>query len=662
MRVRLFVYSIASLLLFSPDSQAFNEQSFEIRLRESLKSSSLTPTQKARHILNRMGYGGNPLSETQRLDKLNSDKAIIDFMKEQLANLSGSTPPSPVDDVLEASLSVDPKALCQRSKDRKDERGQLIWCREGLTNPMAAGEPGTITGKIKKLSDVVEAKRAASDLSPKDPTLKEQLETAMRNYSNFAGGLHWALKRQQAAKAIIEEDYVFRRQLFDFWANHFNVTLDKIGSKRFFEYIPVIENNISGSFHQLLSATAHSPAMLVYLENFRSGRLWKRVRAEARSKAAKSCPRRTPNRLSCIQRIVKRVISEQGVINENYARELIELHTFGEGPGVNYGQHAVQEASKILSGWAVRFGEVDTFQFIREYHVGGKKQLFLKPTITIRGGAQEEGELLLTHLANHPATAKNISQKLVKRFVSENMEHTKGLVQKMTQSFSATRGDLLSLYRIMLSSPEFWAEATYESKAVRPFDRYVRIVRGLGIKVNRESKNYQSQVERLKTLAEQVTNRSRLEGQDIFSCTPPTGYPDDSSHWLSVGSAVRSITNAFLIEDLAYNAWAFSEENPDFASNWTPEMAHSNFWHFFIQNASSLSASSPNRIFSASEATVLSEEIDRRFDFELLTGRRARLYNLDLSKLDRINVRGYTLLPARTELTLYFGSEQASKY
>jgi len=655
---RLILVSVFSFSVLTP---AMDEGTFERALQDSLKRSPLTATQKARHVLNRMGYGGNPLSEKQHLDRLNTDEEIIHFVKEQLENL-GSPSSQEADDVFAKHLSTDPKAICEQltnAQNKAEEKNKpqyepakLEWCREGLT-------PKTITGKTDVLAEVERLRQALvsaqgdSNKDKQNEILKEKALTAVFDYNHLALRMYHGVIVRQVARAILEEKKSFHNQLFDFWFNHFNVSLEKVGGKGIYQYTPVIENNLSGKFSDMLFATAQSPQMLLYLENYLSGRKHEAITKEAKTESAKKCPVGKKNRGACIRTVTRQVVQRHRndiVINENYARELIELHTFGEGPGVHYFQHAVQESAKILSGWSVKWGGRDEFQFNPAWHVGGKKVLFVHPTITINEGGKDEGDILLRYLAYHPVTARNISKKLVNRFVSEKASLNHRLVNQLTRSFVATQGDLPSLYRTLLSSPEFWSAQAFQSKAVRPFDRHVRMVRAMGIQVDPRADNYALQIDRLLQVANEIVTRSNGDGQSLFRCLPPTGYPDDSSHWLSLGSMVRSVVSGFKAEDVTVRARALESKNPA-ADSWYAT------WHFFLKNGLALSAN------STVPTSQIAEDLNRRFDYELLTGRAASDKTLHTSKMDKIRVgREYQLLPTRTEMTLHFGSEQASKY
>jgi hypothetical protein len=176
------------------------------------------------------------------------------------------------------------------------------------------------------------------------------------------------------------------------------------------------------------------------------------------------------------------------------------------------------------------------------------------------------------------------------------------------------------------------------------------MVRAMGIQVDPRADNYALQIDRLLQVANEIVTRSNGDGQSLFRCLPPTGYPDDSSHWLSLGSMVRSVVSGFKAEDVTVRARALESKNPA-ADSWYAT------WHFFLKNGLALSAN------STVPTSQIAEDLNRRFDYELLTGRAASDKTLHTSKMDKIRVgREYQLLPTRTEMTLHFGSEQASKY
>jgi len=672
LRYVFYLACVVSCLGLAEGHPVFSEAAFETQLRETLRTSSLTSTQKAKHVLNRMGYGGNPLSSTQRLDRLNTDEKIIDFIKAQLANVS-SFSVTPADYVFSQKMSKNPEQICAEVKARGDKIAQVQWCRPGLTT-QSITPSSDILGEFHRLSMVY-----SNRLNERDP---EALLSAQFDLSHFGGSMFGALKARQAARALVDETHSFKHQLFDFWFNHFNVSLEKTAGKLLYQYIPVIEQKMMGSFHDLLLATARSPAMLFYLDNFTSGRTWSAVRAQALADASTSCSQPAgPQRQTCVRAVVRRALARHIVVNENYARELIELHTFGEGPGVHYQQRDVELAAQILSGWTIEWGLTDHFKFEPAFHIGGDKTLFARPLTVFHNKTNAgEGRALVSYLADHEVTARNISKKLIHRFVSEDQNFTRPLADHLSKWFQQTKGHLPSLYRVLLSSAEFWAPQAYESKAVRPLDKHARMARALGIRVvinPRDPEVTQRQIGRLSQISDRVLESATNEGQNIFACTPPTGFPDSSSHWLSIGSVLVNINQAFKVEDKAFNQAALTQADLGAASlpgRTTNDplggLMWKSMWYYFLDNSSTLRAPASGLVaLSGTQSTILMNHLNQRFDFEFLTGRKNSNMIMSSGQMDRVRlydpqarVNYYQLLPVRTQMSLHFGSEQASRY
>src|SRR5258708_18691195 len=227
----------------------------------------------------------------------------------------------------------------------------------------------------------------------------------------------------------IESKRQLAEELDDFWFNHFNVYYDK-GSDRFL--IPAYDRdaippNVLGTFRDMLEAIAHSPAMLFYLDNFQSVR----PDMDAKNKNRK----------------VKRGL------NENYGRELMELHTLGVNGG--YTQKDVTEVARCFTGWTLlepRRG--GGYVYNDNFHDKGEKVVL--GHVIPAGGGQDDAEKVLDILATHPSTAHFISKKLAQRFVSDNPPDS--LVDKMAKTFLSSNGDIREVMRVMLASKEFWSE------------------------------------------------------------------------------------------------------------------------------------------------------------------------------------------------------------
>ena len=285
--------------------------------------------------------------------------------------------------------------------------------------------------------------------------------------------------------------------LADFWFNHFNIYQQK-GDDRFM--VPayereVIRPHVLGKFRDLLLATAQSPAMLIYLDNYQSV-------AEGTARGRKK--RARPND------------GEKHGLNENYARELMELHTMGVDGG--YTQKDVTEVARCFTGWTVKNpAEGGGFEFDRATHDNGAK-VVLDVRIP-KGGGMQDGLKVLDVLIHHRSTAHFISRKLAIRFVSDNPP--KSLVDRMAQTFTKSGGDIREVMQTMLDSDEFWSEKTYRTKMKSPLEMVASAVRALG-----------SDVDYADALADKIAEA----GEPLYKKQEPTGYSNSSEEWLNTAS------------------------------------------------------------------------------------------------------------------------------
>jgi uncharacterized protein (DUF1800 family) len=308
-----------------------------------------------------------------------------------------------------------------------------------------------------------------------------------------------ALKRdyvQQLSEAKLLRAVASERQLqevmVDFWFNHFNVFSGKADEAAL---LPDYESrvllpNALGTFPKLLEATAHSPAMLVYLDNWRS-----------------SVPR-------------PKAKQRRG-INENYARELLELHTLGVDGG--YKQEDVVEVARCFTGWTVVDPRKDPrFTFKPEMHDFGQK-IVLGHLIPAGGGVEDAGEVLHI-LETHPSTARFVAQKLVRRFVSDDPPDA--LVRRVADTYLATKGDIRAMLRTIFASPEFWSRKALRAKVRTPLELVAASVRALDAQI---------------TDPLQLAKVVARIGQPLYGAQPPTGYPDVAQGWLSSGALLARI-------------------------------------------------------------------------------------------------------------------------
>ena len=278
-------------------------------------------------------------------------------------------------------------------------------------------------------------------------------------------------------------------QLVDFWYNHFNVFLDK-GADRYL--VPTYEReairpHVLGKFRDLLEATAKSPAMLFFLDN------WESVGATAPQRGNAKRPVRG--------------------LNENYARELMELHTLGVDGG--YTQKDVTEVARCFTGWTIRQPrEGGDFFYNDRVHDKGAKTV-LGATIPA-GGGRDDAEKVLDILARHPATARFISRKLAQRFVADDPPQK--LIDKMAKTFRDKNGDIREVMKTMLTSDEFFSQAAYRAKVKTPFEMIVSAVRATGARVD---------------FAFPLANQIAQLGEPLYRKLEPTGYSDANSEWVN---------------------------------------------------------------------------------------------------------------------------------
>ncbi len=338
----------------------------------------------------------------------------------------------------------------------------------------------------------------------------------------------------------------------DFWFNHFNVSLTKNDCA---EFIPGYERDVIrpgalGHFGDLLLATAKSPAMLYYLDNFNSSAATNRFPQAARAAALRqpapyrqSNPDRQPAADSASMNMTTPPVPQkrppQG-LNENYAREVMELHTLGVDGG--YTQQDVTEAARVLTGWTVypmgvngkngrdglnRLGE-DRMQRLGFVHEGdflfnANRHDIGEKTVLGRhfgpDGGYQEGVQLLDMLAHHPSTAHFIARKIAVRFVND--DPPAALIDRMAKTFLDKNGDIRELLMTMVKSPEFWNAQALREKTKSPFELAIGAVRGLHATVNQPYQLY---------------NWVSRMGERKYYYQAPTGFPDKGAYWINTGS------------------------------------------------------------------------------------------------------------------------------
>lgn len=297
-----------------------------------------------------------------------------------------------------------------------------------------------------------------------------------------------ALSVQELIAATIMRQWHSERQLFetmvDFWGNHFSIFIGKQGCRvlKTDDDFKVIRPNALGKFRDLLYASAHSPAMLVYLDQ-----------ADSRGEAP----------------------------NENYARELMELHTIGVESG--YLHHDVEEVARALTGWTVvgprnRNMEFGAYYFNPDIHDNGEKHVL---GMMIHPSGEDEGMMILDMLASHPSATQFISRKLAGRFISDSPSLE--VVNSLAQVFTGSDGDIRQLLRALFQSDAF--KSSVGQKFKKPLDFFISALRVTDATVTRNTRRLQEHL--------------RLLGQVPFTWQPPDGFPDKQEYWATSSSMLE---------------------------------------------------------------------------------------------------------------------------
>jgi len=345
------------------------------------------------------------------------------------------------------------------------------------------------------------------------PQQREEL-LAMRN----PGAVVVTELQQAKILRAVYSDRQLEEVMTDFWFNHFNVFINK-GADRYLTTAyerDVIRPHALGKFKDLLVATAKSPAMLWYLDNWDS--------VGANSEFARNGGERPQNRPFAHGRFghpinprVQQARQQQAKrapkgLNENYARELMELHTLGVDGG--YSQQDVTEVAKVFTGWTIdkplRGAE---YKFDEQRHEPGPKFVLGQ---NIKENGEKEGMQVLDLLSRSPATAHFISKKLAMRFVSDDPPQP--LVDSMSDTFLKTDGDIREVLRTMFQSPEFWAPDAYRAKVKTPFEFVVSSIRATDADV---------------TNAMPLVATLNKMGEPLYQQQPPTGYSMKADAWVN---------------------------------------------------------------------------------------------------------------------------------
>jgi uncharacterized protein (DUF1800 family) len=319
------------------------------------------------------------------------------------------------------------------------------------------------------------------------------------------------LQAAKLTRAVLSERQL-EEVMVDFWFNHFNVDARK-GAVRWMiaDYErTAIRPHVLGKFRDLLLATARHPAMLFYLDN------WMSTRADL---VLRTGPQR----------------GRQMGLNENYAREIMELHTLGVDGG--YTQKDVIDVARAFTGWSIeRPREQGTFVFRPAAHDQGEKHIL--GHLLLPGGGEADGVRVIDILSRHPSTARFIATKLARRFVSD--DPPPALVDRAARTFRDTDGDIRRVMVTIVSSPEFFSAEAYRAKIKSPLEMVASSVRALDAELAPPAAVGGREPGGGFALAQQVAKL----GEPLYQQQPPTGYPDVAEAWVNTGALLNRMNFA----------------------------------------------------------------------------------------------------------------------
>ena len=475
------------------------------------KSRALSEEQRILHVLNRLGFGARP-GDVERVKSI----GLENYINQQLN-------PEKITDTVAENKVKDLSVLTMTTAElyeKYPQPGQLLrqlQARGMLPADLEEARENRVKGGANSTSaEMPKNESMTAPPQPANPLQNEKYRKVVEDYYRENG-----LQRPQRILAELQASKILRavyseRQLqevmVDFWTNHFNIFANK-GADRWL--LPAydrdtIRPHAMSKFSTLLQATAQSPAMLFYLDNFQSvsPNMTQRARAPQRQRRG---------------------------INENYARELMELHTLGVDGG--YTQKDVQEVARCFTGWTIfqprggaaavnaMLGEAGrrnagTFFFNARAHDDGEK-IVLGQKIPAGGGIKD-GLTVLDILARHPSTTKFIATKLVRHFVAD--DPPKGLVDRVAATFTKTDGDIREMLKTIFFSKEFNSTEAYRVKIKRPFELVVSAIRTLGADTNGGPGTHQW-IARM--------------GEPLYGFQTPNGYSDAAESWVNTGGLLE---------------------------------------------------------------------------------------------------------------------------
>jgi uncharacterized protein (DUF1800 family) len=460
--------------------------------RASKKSPTMTADQRVAHVLSRLTFGARPgdfervkamgveAFINQQLDPDSIDNSSVIAKLRKLPTLGMATPvlieqytpPKPV-----ASPSP---AVAKTAENSTAQTPNLI------NQNQDAGKMSAMQNEMQ-----MDAKKDDAARMPAVPAASPKPTPPPKNPQMVVT----ELQRAKLLRAVYSDQQLYELMV-DFWENHFSIFANKDDDRYLLTGYDreTIRPFVMGRFRDLLGATAHSPAMLFYLDNWRS-----------------SVPRPYPARGD-------KPAGVDGGFNENYARELMELHTLGVDGG--YTQKDVQEIARCFSGWTIQKpNEQGLFLYRPGLHDDGEKVVLGHKILP--GGGIADGERVLDILATHPSTARFIATKLARRFISDDPPQS--VIDRAAAVFLKTDGSIRETLRAIVTSPEFFSTTAYRAKVRSPFEYVAAAMRAMNAETDGDRP---------------VLDLIGRMGQPLFGRITPDGYSDRAEQWLSSGAMV----------------------------------------------------------------------------------------------------------------------------
>ena len=468
------------------------------------------------HVLNRLGYGPRP-GDVARVKAM----GIEAFIEQQLH------PERIVDPALDRRLAAYPTIQLTTAEIARDYYGPAEALRRA--EQQAAGRQGQpptppVMNDPTMMGQAGQPARPAQNVTPEMQAARQREAQILQD-----------LMQARLIRAVVSERQL-EEVLVDFWFNHFNVFSGK-GQVRVYltEYErDTIRPHVLGNFRDMLGAVAESPAMLFYLDNFQNvdpkaaqrqadEQMARQRLAAARGGRGGRGAARPQNQQQMERQQQQLQQARNRGLNENYARELMELHTLGVDGG--YTQADVVAVARAFTGWTIdRPRDGGSFLFNAAMHDNDPKVVL---GTTIKAGGKKDGEAVLDLLSAHPATAKFIAEKLARRFVSD--EPPASLIDRAAKVFLSSKGDLREVTRTIVTSPEFFAVEARRAKVKTPLEFVASAVRASDATVN----NVQPLVQALRTL-----------GMPLYGAQPPTGWGDTAMDWVNTGALLNRLNFA----------------------------------------------------------------------------------------------------------------------